>query len=77
MNLHHSVDPRLWNLASEIRIFALDGPPITRRSAIRTGLLGGAVYAVEVLLRRPPAQAFSGPRREEPGGTRAARECRS
>jgi uncharacterized protein (DUF1501 family) len=42
MNLHHSVDPRLWNLESELRMFALDGPPVTRRTAIRAGLLGSA-----------------------------------
>ena len=40
MNLHHSVDPRLWNLASELRVLGLGGPPMTRRDAIRRGLLG-------------------------------------
>jgi hypothetical protein len=51
MNLHHSVDPRLWNLNSEIRMFALDGPPVTRRNAIRAGLLGtaGAVLGSSTL----------------------------
>jgi hypothetical protein len=53
MNLHHSVDPRLWNLASELRMFALDGPPVTRRTALRTGLLGtaGALLGTSSLAR--------------------------
>lgn len=42
MSLHHSVDPRLWNLASELRLLGLGGPPMTRREAIRLGLLGTA-----------------------------------
>ncbi|MBM3851652.1 MAG: DUF1501 domain-containing protein [Verrucomicrobia bacterium] len=42
MNPHHSVDPRLWNLESEIRLFALDNAAITRRTAIKAGVLGGA-----------------------------------
>ena len=42
MNLHHSVDPRLWNLASELRLLGLAGAPMTRREAIRLGLIGAA-----------------------------------
>ena len=42
MSLHHSVDPRLWNLEQELRLFALDDPRLTRRAALRLGLLGGA-----------------------------------
>ena len=46
MNLHHSVDPRLWNLASELRLLGLGGPPMTRRAALRRGLLGTAGLAL-------------------------------
>ena len=42
MNLHHSVDPRLWNFDSELRLLGLAGTPMTRRDAIRFGLLGTA-----------------------------------
>src|SRR5688500_10686555 len=42
MNLHHSVDPRLWNFDSELRLLGLAGAPVTRRDAIRLGLLGAA-----------------------------------
>ncbi len=42
MSLHHSVDPRLWNLESELRLLGLGGPRMTRREAIRLGLLGTA-----------------------------------
>lgn len=42
MNLHHSVDPRLWNFASELRLLGLAGSSLTRREAIRLGLLGSA-----------------------------------
>lgn len=42
MNLHHSVDPRLWNLPSELRLLGLAGAPMSRRDAIRLGLLGAA-----------------------------------
>ena len=61
MNLHHSVDPRLWNLESELRMFALDGPPVTRRTAIRAGLLGsaGALLGNSLLARAAaPAPAL-------------------
>jgi uncharacterized protein (DUF1501 family) len=42
MSLHHSVDPRLWNLDSELRLLGLAGPAMTRREALRLGLLGTA-----------------------------------
>ena len=42
MNLHHSIDPRLWNLESEMRLLGLGGPAMSRRDAIRLGLLGSA-----------------------------------
>jgi hypothetical protein len=42
MSVHHSDDPHQWSLASEIRLFGLHGPAITRREAIRLGLLGSA-----------------------------------
>ena len=46
MNLHHSLDPRLWNLSAELRLLGLGGPQMTRRTAIRQGLLGGAGLAL-------------------------------
>lgn len=42
MNLHHSSDPRLWNLDAELRLLGLHGATMTRRNAIRLGLLGAA-----------------------------------
>src|SRR5215207_9654891 len=42
MNLHHSNDPRFWNLSSELRLLGLADAPVTRRDAIRLGLLGTA-----------------------------------
>ena len=41
-SLHHSEDPRLWNLDAEFRLLGLRGAPMTRREAIRLGLLGSA-----------------------------------
>lgn len=43
MNLHHSVDPRLWGFTNELRLLGLGGPAgLSRRDAIRLGLLGTA-----------------------------------
>lgn len=42
MSLHHSIDPQLWNLSSELRLLGLAGTPMSRRSALKLGLLGGA-----------------------------------
>lgn len=42
MPLHHSEDPRLWNLDHELRTLGLRGGPMSRREAIRMGLLGSA-----------------------------------
>jgi uncharacterized protein (DUF1501 family) len=42
MNLHHSNDPRLWNLDAELRLLGLRGTTVTRRDAIRLGVLGAA-----------------------------------
>jgi hypothetical protein len=43
MNLHHSVDPRLWGFANELRLLGLGGAAgLSRREAIRLGLLGTA-----------------------------------
>ena len=43
MNLHHSIDPRLWNFQSELRLLGLgEDAPLTRREAIRLGLVGTA-----------------------------------
>ena len=53
MNLHHSVDPRLWNLTSELRLLGLAGAPMTRRDAIRLGFLAAAGAAVS---RAPGAE---------------------
>jgi hypothetical protein len=42
MNLHHSDDPKLWNFESELRLLGLRAPQMSRRDAIRLGLLGTA-----------------------------------
>lgn len=42
MNLHHSEDPRLWNLEAELRLLGLRGNAVTRRDVLRAGLLGAA-----------------------------------
>ncbi len=42
MSLHHSDDPRQWNLDAELRLLGLRGAPLTRREALRLGLLGTA-----------------------------------
>lgn len=42
MNQHHSVDPRRWNLDAELRLLGLHGAPMSRREAVRLGLLGTA-----------------------------------
>lgn len=44
MALHHSIDPHLWNLGAELRLLGLGGPPMTRREALRVGLLGSAGF---------------------------------
>lgn len=46
MNLHHSDDPRLWNLDAELNLLGLHGAPLTRRDAIRIGVLGAATSAL-------------------------------
>jgi hypothetical protein len=58
MNLHHSVDPRLWNLSSELRLLGLGGPRMTRRDAIRRGLVGTAGLALSGSLA---GRAFGAP----------------
>jgi uncharacterized protein (DUF1501 family) len=40
MSVHHSIDPRLWNFDSELRLLGLANAPMTRREALRLGLLG-------------------------------------
>jgi len=42
MSLHHSEDPRLWNFEHELHALGLAGGPMSRRDAIRLGLLGSA-----------------------------------
>lgn len=41
MHVHHSDDPHQWNLDAELRLLGLRGAPLTRREAIKVGLLGG------------------------------------
>jgi hypothetical protein len=45
--MHHSDDPRNWNLNAELQLLGLRDAPISRREAIRLGLLGtaGALFA--------------------------------
>lgn len=42
MALHHSEDPHHWSLDAELRTLGLRGSPMTRREALRLGLLGAA-----------------------------------
>ena len=46
MNVHHSLDPRLWNFSAELRLLGLGGPQMTRRAAIHQGLLGATSLAL-------------------------------
>lgn len=46
MPLHHSEDPHRWSLDAELRTLGLRGAPLTRREAIRLGLLGAAGFAL-------------------------------
>ena len=63
MSLHHSVDPRLWNLSAELRLLGLGGPTMTRREAIRLGLLGtaGALFAGSLASRAFAAAPAAAP----------------
>src|SRR5687767_13245121 len=71
MNLHHSVDPRLWNFDSELRLLGLGGTPMTRRDVIRFGLLGTASLLGGSAL---PTRAFAAPApAEAPAPVRAGR----
>ncbi len=56
MTPHHSEDPRLWNLPAEIALLGLRAP-MTRREAIRLGVLGTA----GAILARPRCAAAAGP----------------
>ncbi|MDO8544335.1 MAG: DUF1501 domain-containing protein [Opitutaceae bacterium] len=42
MSLHHSDDPRLWNLNAELGLLGLRDDALTRREMIRTSVLGTA-----------------------------------
>jgi hypothetical protein len=53
MNLHHSDDPRIWNLDAELRLLGLRDATLTRRDALRLGLVGAA----GLLLGRPSLSA--------------------
>lgn len=61
MNPHHSLDPRLWNFASELRLLGLAGAPVTRRTAIRLGLLGSAGLVAANALAAPVTVAPQAP----------------
>src|SRR5476651_2280654 len=63
MSLHHSVDPRLWNLDSELRLLGLGGPQMTRREALRLGLLGtaGLLFANSFAARATAAVPVAAP----------------
>lgn len=58
--MHHSEDPHQWDLGAELRALGLQGAPISRREAIRLGLLGalgatvGATWPARVLGSTPP-----------------------
>jgi hypothetical protein len=56
--MHHSDDPKQWNLDSELKMLGLRGAPMSRREAIRLGLLGtaGALFAGSLV-----SKAFAGP----------------
>src|SRR4051812_36767761 len=57
MSLHHSIDPQLWNLSSELRLLGL-GEKLTRREALRLGLLGTAgLAAAQSLSAETPVSA--------------------
>ncbi len=68
MNVHHSEDPHRWNLDSELGMLGLRGGPISRREAIRLGLLGtaGALMGGSLLTRafatEPAARPVVAPR---------------
>lgn len=55
--MHHSDDPKQWNLDAELRLLGLRGGPISRREAIKLGLLGsaGALFAGSMV-----SKAFAG-----------------
>src|SRR4051812_42469140 len=59
MNLHHSADPELWNFDSELRLLGLGGIAMTRREAIRVGLVAtiGRSAANHLPSRAAPAPA--------------------
>lgn len=46
MPLHHSEDPHHWSLQNELRTLGLHGAPMSRREALRLGLLGAAGLAL-------------------------------
>ena len=57
MSLHHSDDPAQWNLRTELGLLGLGGGSLTRRDAIRLGVLGTAA----LLLPRAFGQAVEAP----------------
>jgi hypothetical protein len=51
--MHHSDDPKNWNIDAELRLLGLRGAPMSRREAIRLGLLGtaGTLFAGSLVSR--------------------------
>lgn len=62
MSLHHSDDPREWNLEHELKLLGLRSPYLSRREAIRLGFLGAAGFLLaEPLLTRALAAPATPP----------------
>ncbi|PAW67099.1 MAG: hypothetical protein B9S34_06395 [Opitutia bacterium Tous-C1TDCM] len=54
-SLHHSVDPRLWNFDRELRLLGFGAPALSRRAALKLGLLGAAGLALGPRAASAPA----------------------
>src|SRR2546430_1265449 len=67
MNLHHSVNPSLWNLETELRLLGFGGATMTRREVIRLGLLGSAGVLFGPASYTPQTGRASGGRDVFPG----------
>jgi uncharacterized protein (DUF1501 family) len=59
MNLHHSDDPRYWNLEAELQLLGLRNPSLSRRDVLRLGVFGaaGAMLSHGLSLRAASAPA--------------------
>jgi uncharacterized protein (DUF1501 family) len=72
MNLHHSDDPRLWNLEAELRLLGLREKNVSRRDVIRAGVLAAA--GLMVAGKGPSlAKAAATPARSKPAVTPKAK----